>query len=122
MIRRTVGRILSWLRVIDKPELTIATKLDMPGHEELVSGQAVIVGPKERPKWVTFPCPCDCGTPLLLSLNPDRRPRWSISCDWFGRPDISPSVRRTDGCECHFWVRKGRIEWCKDSGGAFRQN
>ncbi|WP_407695279.1 DUF6527 family protein [Sinorhizobium saheli] len=94
----------------------------MPAPEELPAGTAVVVGPSQRPKWVTFQCPSRCGTSLLLSLNPDRRPRWAVTSDWLGRPSIHPSVRRVDGCRCHFWMRNGRVEWCKDSGGTFPEN
>jgi len=121
-LRTTIARTLVWLGIIDKPAFSVSSARDMPGREELNSGEIVIVGPLERPKWLTFPCPSGCGEPLLLSLNKERRPRWSIQCDWLGRPSISPSVHRTDGCRCHFWLRKGRVEWCKDSGGRLPEN
>jgi ThiF family len=30
--------------------------------------------------------------------NPDRRPRWRLTSDWFGRPSIEPSVRQMNRC------------------------
>ncbi|MCG6864744.1 MAG: hypothetical protein LJE58_04885 [Thiogranum sp.] len=27
-----------------------------------------------------------------------------------------PSVRQLDGSHAHFWIRKGRIGWCADTG------
>lgn len=122
MVRTTLARLLAWMGFIDKPEFLLVANVDMPARERLRAGIAVVVGLKERPKWVTFQCPSGCGTPLLLSLSPERRPRWTVTSDWLGRPSIDPSVRRTDGCRCHFWMRKGRIEWCTDSGGAFPEN
>lgn len=122
MLRTKLARVLSWIRIIDRPELLVTTSLEMPAPEKLRSGTAVVVGPMERPKWVTLQCPSGCGTPLLLSLNPDRKPRWAVTFDWLGRPSISPSVHRMDGCRCHFWVRKGRVEWCQDSGRTFPEN
>lgn len=122
MVRHTIARLLSWLGLIEKPDFLVSHSLDMPAPEELPKGKAVVVGPSQRPKWVTFQCPSGCGTPLLLSLNPERRPRWSVDSDWLGRPSIHPSVRRIDGCRCHFWMRGGRVEWCKDSGGIFPEN
>ncbi|WP_353620311.1 DUF6527 family protein [Mesorhizobium sp. C432A] len=88
----------------------------MPPPDALTPGVLFIVGPKRIPKWVTAQCPSGCGTSLLLSLSQSRRPRWSIALDWLGRPTLAPSVRRTDGCQCHFWLRKGTVEWCADSG------
>lgn len=122
MLRTLIARLLASLGVIDRPDFLVSVSLDMPSSEELSPGTAVIVGQAERPKWVTFQCPSGCGTPLLLSLNPDRRPRWAVSYDWLGRPSITPSVRRTDGCLCHFWLKNGHVDWCKDSGGNLPEN
>ncbi|WP_222374631.1 DUF6527 family protein [Rhizobium leguminosarum] len=122
ILRTSIARALAWLGIIERPEFLVSTALDMPAPEELLPGLAVVVGPNERPKWVTFACPSGCGTPILLSLNPARRPRWAVSSDWLGRPSLEPSVRRTDGCRCHFWMRRGRIDWCKDRGGVLPKN
>lgn len=122
MLQTTLAKTLAWFGIIQKPQFLVKSVLDMPAPEDLVPGQAVIVGAAERPKWVTFPCPSGCGTPLLLSLNPDRRPRWKVTRDWLGRPSIAPSVHRADGCRCHFWLKKGKVEWCEDSGGILPEN
>ncbi|MGB4950377.1 MAG: DUF6527 family protein [Rhizobiaceae bacterium] len=66
-------------------------------------------------KWACFRCPCGCGETIKLSLSKNRRPRWTAISDWLKRPAISPSVRQTNECRCHFWIRQGRIDWCKDS-------
>lgn len=122
MLQTTLAKTLAWFGIIERPQFLVKSTLDMPAPGDLMPGQAVVVGPAEKPKWVTFPCPSGCGTPLLLSLNPDRRPRWKVTHDWLGRPSIAPSVHRTDGCRCHFWMKKGKIEWCKDSGGILPEN
>lgn len=116
MLGRTVGAILRWAGLCPKADFLIRRELDMPPRENLSPRVLVIVGDRRSPKWVTMRCPCNCGTSLLLSLSEARRPRWSVSIDWWGRPSLSPSVRRTDGCRCHFWLRKGAVEWCSDSG------
>lgn len=116
MLGRTLGAILNWTGLRSKPDFRVRWAADMPSREDLAPGVLVVVGDKRSPKWVTMPCPSNCGTPLLLSLSQARRPRWSIATDWWGRPTLSPSVRRTDGCKCHFWLRKGIVEWCADSG------
>lgn len=122
MLRTSIAKALTWLGIIKSPELLISTAPDMPAPDELVPGQLIVVGPAGRPKWATFLCPSGCGTPILLSLSPDRRPRWTVSFDWLGRPSLEPSVRRKDGCRCHFWMRRGQIDWCKDSGGILPEN
>ncbi|WCM86070.1 DUF6527 family protein [Acidovorax sp. NCPPB 3859] len=58
-------------------------------------------------------CPGGCGVQISLSLNPDRRPRWSVEKDFWGRPTVSPSIHQHRSCSCHFWVKKGLIEWCR---------
>lgn len=100
-------------------KLAIRRKSDVPASHELGQGQAVVVGPAEAPKWLTFHCPCGCGVPFLLSLSRTRRPRWTVVADRRGRPTVSPSVRRLDGCRSHFWIREGRIDWCVDTGLAW---
>ena len=111
-----LARALSWAGLLARPDLLIRWSAEMPARDDLKPRILVVVGPKRAPKWVTFLCPSGCGTPLLLSLSPNRRPRWSVSVDWLRRPSLTPSVRRADGCRCHFWLRKGFVEWCGDSG------
>lgn len=64
-------------------------------------------------KWACFSCPGGCGQAINLSLNPDRRPRWRIHSDSWLRPTVTPSIHQKNACACHFWVKKGRIVWCK---------
>lgn len=115
-MQKALVSLLSWLRLIRQPELLSTRAEEMPPRELLEAGQLVIVGPTEAPKWITFQCPSGCGVPLLLSLSPNRRPRWSVTTDWLGRPSVKPSVHRPDGCKCHFWIQRGNVIWCEDSG------
>ncbi|WP_108519109.1 DUF6527 family protein [Bradyrhizobium algeriense] len=116
MLGALLAKALSWSRLLAKPDFLICRATEMPPREILEAGVLVVVGPKRNPKWATFLCPSGCGMPLLLSLSQTRRPRWSVASDWLGRPSLSPSVRRTDGCRCHFWLRRGSVDWCADTG------
>jgi hypothetical protein len=116
MLGRTLAALLERAGFLPRSEFKVRWTADMPSRDELAPGVLVIVGERRSPKWVTMPCPSNCGTPLLLSLSQSRRPKWSVSTDWLGRPTLSPSVRRTDGCRCHFWLRKGIVAWCADTG------
>jgi hypothetical protein len=58
-------------------------------------------------------CPCGCGQVIHLSLLPDDSPSWAVSFDRDGLPTLSPSVWRTKGCRSHFFLRHGRIAWCR---------
>jgi hypothetical protein len=57
-------------------------------------------------------CPCRCGAIIELLVIKEANPRWDIVTDGKGHPYLSPSVWRKTGCRSHFWVRRGRIEWC----------
>lgn len=89
----------------------------VPSHPEkgaLRPGEVAIVRDGGLLKWACMTCPGGCGATIALSLNPDRRPRWRIVADWWGRPSVEPSVHQTNACGCHFWIRDGRVEWCAD--------
>ncbi|TKD15796.1 hypothetical protein FBT96_15375 [Rhodobacter capsulatus] len=57
-------------------------------------------------------CPCGCGDIIELLIIAEAKPRWDISADREYRPTLSPSVWRKTGCGSHFWVRRGRVQWC----------
>src|SRR4051812_41275445 len=116
----TLGRFVAgplyWFRLLARSDFLARRVPDMPAPAAMRPGELFVVGPRRNPKWATFLCPSGCGTPLLLSLSAGKRPRWSVALDWLARPSLAPSVRRTDGCRCHFWLRRGSIEWCRDTG------
>jgi len=62
---------------------------------------------------VGFRCPCGCGDTIELAVIAGARPRWDVTADAQGKPTLSPSVWRQKGCRSHFWVRGGRIYWCR---------
>jgi hypothetical protein len=66
-----------------------------------------------EPWSVGMRCPCGCGGVIELLLASGTKPRWDLQIDIKNRPTLSPSVWRKTGCEAHFWVRHGRIKWCK---------
>jgi hypothetical protein len=82
----------------------------------------VLVGEGHFHKWAYLACPCGCGNPIMLSLSKTKRPAWHVGVDWLGRPTIEPSARQTAGCYSHFWLRKGRIDWCGDTGKPWRNS
>jgi len=86
----------------------------VPADDEVRTGELVVVESDGFRKWACMKCPGGCGVKISLSLNANRRPRWRVAGDWFGRPSIEPSVHQMNECRCHFWVRGGRVEWCPD--------
>ncbi|WP_456769989.1 DUF6527 family protein [Bradyrhizobium sp. USDA 4448] len=57
-------------------------------------------------------CPCGCGQGIELLLVKEAKPRWDLSVDPSERPSLKPSVWLQTGCKSHFWLRRGRVEWC----------
>ena len=108
--------LLIWLRIISPPDLLARLVADHPPPESLESGWIyVVVGPGYQ-KWAYFRCPADNDEIIQLSLMKKHRPRWGVAIDFLQRPTIHPSVRQLDGSYAHFWVRKGRVDWCADTG------
>lgn len=68
------------------------------------------------PFYATMICPCGCGDLIDLNMMEDEHPCWNLIAADGARPELHPSVRRVEGCYAHYWVRKGRVIWCADSG------
>lgn len=65
-------------------------------------------------------CPCGCRDVIQLSLLDGDPPRWRLSLDGDGLPTLVPSVRRTQGCRSHFFLRRGRVVWSREVANAER--
>jgi hypothetical protein len=81
--------------------------------QRLPRNGAVLVGPKARPKWIVFDCPCRSGHRIMLNTDRGRAPHWSTTIG--GPLTILPSVDYYEHTvrRCHYFVRKGRIKWVK---------
>lgn len=108
--------LLTWLRFISAPDLLARIVADHPFPDSLETGWIYVVGGPGYQKWAYFRCPADNAEIIQLSLMPNHRPRWSVAIDFLQRPTIHPSIRQLDGSYAHFWVRKGTIAWCADTG------
>jgi hypothetical protein len=56
-------------------------------------------------------CPGGCGQVLHMNLIPDTNPVWLLTEHEDGTASLAPSVWRKEECGCHFWLRRGRVEW-----------
>lgn len=73
----------------------------------------IVLAREDGEDWcVGMHCPCGCGDVIELLLILEAKPRWDISIDSRDRPSLAPSVWRKTGCKSHFWLRKGRVQWC----------
>ena len=84
-----------------------------PDETSAQPGELTIVSSGDIDKWACLLCPGGCGRQIALSLNPSRRPRWSVTLGLWKRPTIEPSVHQLNDCGCHFWIRNGVIDWCE---------
>ncbi len=87
-----------------------------PKLSEIADRDVVIVQSGGYVKWACLRCPCGCGDKITLSLDRNRTPGWAVTIDWLSRPSVSPSVWQKARCRSHFWIRRGSVEWCVDSG------
>ena len=110
---KLLAKLLKRLGII-RYDLLVRHASTFPDESTIKSGDIVHVVDGGVEKWACFRCPGGCGAVIPLNLNPNRRPRWFIGKDWFGRPTLKPSVHQLNECGCHFWVRDGQIEWCPD--------
>ncbi|WP_423773955.1 DUF6527 family protein [Aquipseudomonas alcaligenes] len=58
-------------------------------------------------------CPCGCGDLVQLSLASSGHPRWNLDWGAQGAVSLHPSVHRTAGCRSHFFLKQGKVIWCK---------
>ena len=115
-ISKFLRNLLVKLKLIDEPDFNCSVVPQHPAPEEIEVGEISLVTTPKFQKWACFKCPGGCGETISLSLSKKRRPRWTASLDWLGRPSIHPSVRQQNKCQCHFWIKKGVVKWCKVTG------
>lgn len=75
----------------------------------LEDGKLVLTGSAQKPKWISFKCPCGCGDIISLNLMESHYPVWSVSLNKKGIT-VYPSVDSTT-CGSHFWIRDNQISW-----------
>lgn len=114
---KTLWRVLLiWLGIIPRPDLLVRVISDHPTPASIESGCLYVVGGPGYKKWAYFRCPADRKEIIQLSLMPNHRPRWDVSIDFLNRPTVNPSVRQLEGSCAHFWIKRGCIKWCADTG------
>lgn len=85
-----------------------------PNNDSIGDKEFVAVIHENTPFWALFRCPCGCGNVISLSLQKIHKPNWTVTRTKDGRPTLYPSVWQNKGCCSHFWIKDGRVLWCKD--------
>jgi hypothetical protein len=115
-LKQFVRLVLEALGLVPRTDLSVRFVGEHPERNKIDAGVLQVVGDKRFQKWAVFRCPCGCGETVMLSLSTKRRPSWRVTIDWLGRPTLHPSIRQTAGCHSHFWLKRGRLVWCADTG------
>lgn len=97
------GRRATW-RVVDR----VASGADVPNR--LPPRGAVLVRAFDVDRFLAFDCPCIEHHRLLLDLDTDHNPTWTVR---IANPlTVWPSVDyRHNGERCHFVFRHGQVRW-----------
>lgn len=77
---------------------------------DLHAGRLVLIGPREKPKWLRFVCPCQCGDVIALNLMASHSPRWTVKDHEDGTITVTPSID-AGMCGSHFWIQRNRVVW-----------
>ncbi len=106
---RVLESFLAWLGRKKPPVFVVRYADDLP--EELEQFVLYVVGEDRHWWFAAMRCPCGCEETLYMSLNRAARPNWTLTRRWSGIATLTPSVRRSVGCESHFFLTNGRIRW-----------
>lgn len=88
---------------------------DNPNPDNLKKDIIYVVGEIRFVKWAYMRCPCGCNDSIMLSLDKNNFPSWSVKQDKLGRATISPSINKLDGCRSHFLIKKGKLIWAQNT-------
>jgi len=100
----------AWARLGPRRSLVVIEGDSLP--KQLPRRNLVLARDDGEDWCVGMHCPCGCGDTIELLVIKEAKPRWDIAVNAKGQPSLSPSVWRKTGCQSHFWLRRGRIEWC----------
>ena len=97
------GRRATW-RVVDR----VASGADVPVR--LPPRGAVVVRAIDVDRFLAFDCPCTEDHRLLLDLDTDHKPAWTVRVP--SPLTIWPSIDyRHEGKRCHFVIKHGEVRW-----------
>ncbi len=99
----------------EQPPLRAERVDDVP--DSAAPATVYLVGEGEHLWAAVMLCPCGCGETIQLNLLAGTRPRWQATLHDDGTATLWPSVWRVRGCRSHFFVRRGRVEWCRGDAG-----
>lgn len=95
----------------DKSAFVVAVESEVP--DTVTTGKLYLIG-EDGSYWMAqLKCPCGCGDTINLPMSKGARPCWRFS-GARTKPTLSPSVNRTTGCQSHFILRAGKVQWYRE--------
>lgn len=77
--------------------------------------RSIVVTMEDEEVWCAgFKCPCGCCRIIELPIIQEAKPRWDLKINSKNQISLHPSVFLKNGCKSHFWVKNGKVIWCKD--------
>ena len=70
-----------------------------------------VIGTMDEPWQVEMICPCGCKDKIVLPVNNETSPRWSLNVNSDELPSLHPSIWRSKGCKAHFFLKHGKTKW-----------
>ena len=70
-----------------------------------------VIGEEQHLWAATMLCPCGCGDVIELNLLKETSPCWSVQLHSDSSVSLMPSVWRSKGCQSHFFLQNGRVDW-----------
>ena len=102
---------LARAKLVSRPEMLCIDVPEAPTATELSTNLILREVRDGYAKWAHFRCP-RCGEHIQLPIV--GKGSWSLRVDLLRRPTLHPSVWQTGSCKAHFFVRAGRLAWCRD--------
>jgi len=112
-MRETILNLWYWLvdRFWSFPRYHVQHVNDRP--DVLAGGTLYVIGNAGHPWEAAMRCPKGCGHTISVNLMLDVHPCWKLEEHSDETATLTPSIWRKHGCGCHFFLRRGRIEWAK---------
>ncbi len=113
MLRNMIVQIVGWLAnlVGYQPRYKTVSCDDLP---DVCAGNTLYLVGEQNTYWMAaLVCPCGCGDLIQLALDPTGRPRWQVFFNDKKHVTLKPSIHRNGNCRSHFFLRDGKIIWCK---------
>jgi len=97
------------LPFLSRPAFLVDVVSECPAREELRAGMVLVEMRDGYLKWAHLECP-KCGDHIQLPLA--GKDQWTIKVDFLSRPTLAPSIWERTTCGAHFFLTRGRLDWC----------